>query len=138
MPYLNEALGGIELGDLFPPALGGRVNRLGDRGRTPLGLFYQFGTTPRAEMVKQEGAVGLGKRSLNRDFVSQIGNEDEEEVVNFLRDNLIPKAGLQLPVPSKLFEERLESTGPAAFVGTLPRPCGPWTTRCSNSPSCGF
>lgn len=118
VPYLNEALGGIELGDLFPLLSAAESTASGTVAER-LGLFYQFGTTPRAEMVKQEGAVGLGKRSLNRDFVSQIGNEDEEEVVNFLRDNLIPKAGLQLPVPSKRFEERLESTGPAAFVGTL-------------------
>jgi hypothetical protein len=118
LPYLNEALGGTELADLFPllsAAESTASGTLADR----LGLFYQFGSTPRADMVKQEGAVGLGKRSLNRDFVSQIGNEDEEEVVAFLRDNLIPKAGLELPVPSKQFEARLESTGPAAFVGTL-------------------
>ena len=61
----------------------------------------------------------MGKRSLNRDFVSHLGNEEEEEVVNFLRENLIPRAGLKLPIPSEQFELRLENTGPAAFVGTL-------------------
>lgn len=118
VPYLNEALGGTELPDLFT-LLSAAESTASGTIQERLGLFYQFGMTPRADMAKQEGALGMGKRGLNRDFVSQLGNEEEEEIVTFLRENLMPKAGLELPVPSRIFEERLESTGPAAFVGTL-------------------
>jgi len=118
VPYLTEALGGTELPDLFPLLSAAESTSEGELAER-LGLFYQFGMTPRADLAKAEMSVGLGKRSLNRDFVSKIGNEEEEEVVTFLRDNLIPRAGLQLPVPSRQFNERLDSTGPAAFVGTL-------------------
>lgn len=118
LEYLNEALIGTEVSDLFPlfsAAESCAQAPYNDR----LGVFYQFGMTPRADMVKLEGPLGMGKRALNRDFVAKIGNEQEAEIVSFLRDSLIPRAGLSLPVPSLRFEERLESTGPAAFVGTL-------------------
>jgi predicted nucleic acid-binding Zn-ribbon protein len=118
LPYLNEALGGVEISDLFTlfsAAEATASEELAER----LGLFYQFGMNPRADMVKMEVGLGMGKRGLNREFVGSIGNAEEEDIVAYLRDNLIPKAGLKLPVPSAKFEERLESTGPAAFVGTL-------------------
>ena len=118
VPYLNEALAGAEMVYLFEILSSAESTATGNNPDR-LGLFYQFGTSPRAEVQKQELAVGLGKRGLNRDFVSHLGNEEEQEVVAFLRENLIPRAGLKLPVPSEQFEQRLENTGPAAFVGTL-------------------
>lgn len=118
LPYLNEALGGVEIKDLFPLFSAAEATAP-DEMAERLGLFYQFGMTPRTEMAKMEGTLGLGKRSLNRDFVAAIGNPEEEDIVAYLRDNLLARSGLNLPVPSKKFEERLEFTGPAAFVGTL-------------------
>ncbi|MBS2033447.1 hypothetical protein JST97_00550 [bacterium] len=118
VPYLNEAMAGAEMVYLFEILSSAESTATGNNGDR-LALFYQFGTSPRAEVQKQELGVGMGKRGLNRDFVSSLGNEEEEEVVSFLRDNLLPKAGLKLPVPSEQFEQRLENTGPAAFVGTL-------------------
>jgi hypothetical protein len=118
VPYLTEALPGTEMVYLFEilsSAEATATGNLPDR----LAMFYQFGSSPRAEVQKQELGIGMGKRGLNRDFVSHLGNEEEEEVVSFLSKSLLPKAGLNLPVPSEQFEQRLESTGPAAFVGTL-------------------
>jgi len=118
VPYLTEALPGVEMVYLFEILSSAESTATGNAADR-LALFYQFGTSPRADVQKQELGIGMGKRSLNRDFVSHLGNEEEEEVVNFLRGNLIPRAGLKLPVPSEQFELRLENTGPAAFVGTL-------------------
>jgi len=118
VPYLTEALPGAEMVYLFE-ILSSAESTASGNASDRLSLFYQFGSSPRAEVQKQELAIGMGKRGLNRDFVSHLGNEEEEEVVAFLRDNLLPKAGLNLPVPSEQFEQRLENTGPAAFVGTL-------------------
>ena len=118
VPYLTEALPGAEMVYLFEILSSAESTATGNAADR-LSLFYQFGSSPRAEVQKQELAIGMGKRSLNRDFVSHLGNEEEEEVVAFLRDNLLPKTGLNLPVPSEQFEQRLENTGPAAFVGTL-------------------
>ena len=118
VPYLTEALAGTEMVYLFEILSSAESTATGN-SPDRLALFYQFGSSPRAEVQKQELAIGMGKRGLNRDFVSHLGNEEEEEVVSFLRDNLLPKAGLNLPVPSEQFEQRLENTGPAAFVGTL-------------------
>ena len=118
VPYLTEALPGTEMIYLFEilsSAEATATGNLPDR----LALFYQFGSSPRGEVQKQELGIGMGKRGLNRDFVSHLGNEEEEEVVSFLSKSLLPKAGLNLPIPSEQFEQRLESTGPAAFVGTL-------------------
>lgn len=118
VPYLTEALPGAEMVYLFEILSSAESTATGN-APDRLALFYQFGSSPRAEVQKQELAIGMGKRGLNRDFVSNLGNEEEEEVVAFLRENLLPKAGLNLPVPSEQFEQRLENTGPAAFVGTL-------------------
>ncbi|MBX3167217.1 MAG: hypothetical protein KF760_07385 [Candidatus Eremiobacteraeota bacterium] len=118
VPYLTEALPGVEMVYLFEILSSAESTATGN-APDRLALFYQFGSSPRAEVQKQELAIGMGKRGLNRDFVSHLGNEEEEEVVTFLRDNLLPKAGLKLPIPSEQFEQRLENTGPAAFVGTL-------------------
>lgn len=118
VPFLNEAMAGTEMVYLFEILSSAESTASGNNGDR-LALFYQFGTSPRAEVQKQELGVGMGKRGLNRDFVSNLGNEEEQEVVSFLRDSLLPKAGIKLPVPSEQFEQRLENTGPAAFVGTL-------------------
>jgi hypothetical protein len=118
MDPLSEAMSGAEVDDLFPLLSAAESVARGSVAER-LGLFYQFGMTSRADMLKLESGVGLGKRSLNRDFVANIGDEVEEQIVGFLRDHLIPKAGLHLPMPSQKFQDRLEATGPAAFVGTL-------------------
>ncbi len=118
MDPLSEAMAGVEVEDLFPLLSAAESVARGSVAER-LGLFYQFGMTSRADMLKLESGVGLGKRSLNRDFVASIGDEVEEQIVGFLRDHLIPKAGLHLPMPSQKFQDRLEATGPAAFVGTL-------------------
>ncbi len=118
VPYLTEALPGTEMVYLFEILSSAESTATGNAADR-LALFYQFGSSPRGEVQKQELGIGMGKRGLNRDFVSHLGNEEEEEVVSFLGQNLLPKAGLNLPVPSEQFERRLENTGPAAFVGTL-------------------
>lgn len=118
LDFLYEALTGVEIGDLFSILAQAQEGASGPlKGR--LELFEKFANHSRADLVAAEAAQGLGKRALNREFVSQLGNDEEEELVAFLRDTLIERSGLKLPVPSERFEGRLESTGPAAFVGTL-------------------
>lgn len=118
VPHLTAAMSQVEVPDLFALLSAAQANA-DDEVAERLDLFEQFGSTPRGEMTRSEGSLGLGKRPLNRDFVNGLGSEHEKEVVDFLRDELIANADVDLPVPSSEFEERLESTGPSAFVGTL-------------------
>ncbi len=75
--------------------------------------------SPRSQAVTVEGRAGLAARSASRDLIAQIGDPDEEELVETLLDTWIPKSGLKLPLPSESFARRRESAAPAAFVGTL-------------------
>lgn len=75
--------------------------------------------SPRTQAVTVEGRAGLAARSASRDLIAQIGDPDEEELVETLLDTWIPKSGLKLPLPSDSFARRRESAAPAAFVGTL-------------------
>jgi len=75
--------------------------------------------SPRSQAVTVEGRAGLAARSASRDLIAQIGDADEEELVETILDTWLPKSGLKLPLPSESFARRRESSAPAAFVGTL-------------------
>lgn len=104
------------------PGLFDDLNRCAQKNSSLAGVTEAIVTlarSARSQAQTVEGRAGLAARSASRDLIAQIGDQEEEELVETLLDTWIPKSGLKLPLPSETFARRRESSAPAAFVGTL-------------------
>ncbi|MCA9793984.1 MAG: hypothetical protein KC910_19385, partial [Candidatus Eremiobacteraeota bacterium] len=72
-----------------------------------------------AQEAEEAAGELLAPQYATREMAEEIGDPGEEAMVEVFLDHLIPRAGLELPVPSDEFEEFLHDSEPAAFVGSL-------------------
>ncbi|MBI3927118.1 MAG: hypothetical protein HY319_16395 [Armatimonadetes bacterium] len=82
------------------------------------GAVLALARLPRSQ-AEARVATLLGPNPATKAMVEAIGDAGEEALVEVFLDHLIPRAGVELPLPSRRFQRRLQQAEPAAFVGSL-------------------
>lgn len=130
----KQVLGHVESDDVTPYLLD-YMHALGDRPDLFEHLEKNFGRLPDVEPVAQAiVALARSSRAAAQEVESQAGEllepcyatremaeeiNGEEALVEVFLDHLIPRAGIEMQIPSERFEELLHESEPAAFVGSL-------------------